>query len=304
MTVAEARGLLVDGRYVQIAGLTILGPGDAPWVRLEARDYKRRPTGVWPTQIFGHSTWGGWPHKLVPGAGPFGGSKRTAEYWHTSPEGKRQSGGAHIIVDEAPRTLVCLVDIARMAAHHATRANPWSVGIEMHQRTDGRIYESVLETTTLLIVALCTGAGATYVDDGSPWPGLGIPLQIPGHRYVNTIIERLKYGDPTACGVFGHRDCAWKFPSEILDDRVRARYPNGYADRGRGDPGDEFYERLKAAGAETLDFDARQDIVVWKPRQARLNELGERLVVDGIAARKTNAAMRRRGFSHGRELDV
>lgn len=297
----EGTGLLVDGRRVAIDGLTILGPGDAPWIRLEARDYRARQPGIQIRQLMLHSTWGGWPHVVVNGTGPRGGAKNTAMYWHSSKDGKEQSGAAALVVDE-DRSIVCLCDIVRDAPHHATTSNPWSVGIEMYQRPNGRIYSGVLDATTMLCVALATGKGARYVDTGEPWCGLGIPLQIPGHVYRNAPIERMRAaGGPDMVGVFGHRDVAWRFPWQLTEGQ-RQRFPNGYADRGRGDPGDEIGRRLELAGAERFDFDKREDIAYWKQRQARLNELGETLAVDGIAGRKTITAMRRHGFASGREL--
>lgn len=306
---AEATGMLVDGRHIFVKDLTIIGPGDAPWVRLEARDYQPRQAGIWIRQIILHSTWGGWPHILVSGAGPRGGAKATADYWHTSPDGKRQSGGAHIVIDENG-DVVCLVDLVRAMAYHATTANPHSIGIEMYQRPDGRIYEAVLNAAIKLVAALCYGAGATY-ENGDPWLGLGIPFQVPRRTYNNAPIERMRlHGGPDMAGVFGHRDVAWLFPWQfpyVYRDpaelaRAQKMYPNGYSDRGRGDPGDEVGNRLVAAGAEAFDFDAREDITAWKRRQQHLVALGDPLFVDGEPGPKTRAAMLRHGFMHGRDV--
>jgi hypothetical protein len=270
----EASGLLVRGKSVEVPGLTILGPRDAPWAFLEARDRRQRPQAAWVRQIIVHTTNGTWPHgEPIPGAGRGGRDKQIAEYWSTSPEGRAQSGGAHLVVDN-DGSIVCLADLALVEAYHATVSNPWSIGIEMFQESGaqhgGRIYEAVLASTVQLVLALCRV--------------FELPLQIPGRTYPNAPMGRMVAGGPDMVGVFGHRD--------------------NTHDRGRGDPGDEIFARLRKAGAEPLDFDAREDLRVWKRRQQKLNGMGERLVEDGIAGPRTIAAMRRRGFEHGRALDA
>ncbi|HWU86527.1 MAG TPA: N-acetylmuramoyl-L-alanine amidase, partial [Kofleriaceae bacterium] len=235
---------------------------------------RQRPPGEWIRQIIVHTTWGGWPHVIVPGAGPRGGAKITADYWHTSPDGKRQSGGAHLVVDE-DGSIACLADVVRVEAYHATWSNPWSVGIEMFQWPSGRIREATLDATVALVRALCEQ--------------LAIPFQIPARAYPGAPIVRMSRGGADMAGVFGHRD--------------------NTAERGRGDPGDEIWRRLELAGAEPLDFDAHEDLVVWRRRQHRLNELAvqcgliERVAADGLAGPATLSALRRHGFSSGRGLD-
>ncbi len=266
---AEASGFRIGGQLFELPGVTVMGPGDLPWIRLEARDYRLRPPGTWIRQVMNHTTWGKWPMPILPGAGPDGGEKMIADYWHTSEEGKSQSGGAHIIVD-FDGSAVCLVDLALVQAYHATWSNPFSIGIEMLQTNAGGVYEATLATTVKINRFLCDR--------------FGIPYQVPSRVYDGHPIPRMIKGGPDMAGCFGHRD--------------------NTEDRGRGDPGDDLTRRLIADGAEPLDFNAREDLHVWRARQRRLVILGEKLIDDGLAGPQTIAAMRRQGFAHGREIPV
>lgn len=259
---AEATGLLIGGKHVPIEGLTVIGPGDVPWAKLSPRDYRKRPAGAWVRQIIVHTTKGDWPQTILPGAGPGGRDKNVADYWSTSDE----SGGAQLVVD-SDGSVLCLADLALDAAYHATTSNMWSIGIEMYQEQGGGIYDRVLETTTFLVRWLCDR--------------FRIAFQFPRRTYNNDAIDRMKFdGGPDMVGVFGHRDNAWDFHRKT-------------SSRGRGDPGDEIYRRLELAGAEGFDFQAREDIAVWRRRQQWLNGQGEQLVVDGIAGPATITAVRR-----------
>lgn len=265
-TRAEASGLRIAGFSVPVPGLTVLGPGDAPWVRLDPRDYKRRSAKDWVRQIILHTTKGVWPQHVKPGAGAGGRDKQVADYWSTS----NLSGGAHLVVD-SDGSVACLCDLALDQAFHATTSNAWSIGIEMYQEADGGIHEAALTSTVTLVRFL--------VDH------LAIAFQIPKRVYNNDAIDRMKFdGGPDMVGVFGHRDNAWDFLRKT-------------SSRGRGDPGDEIYRRLQDAGAEQFDFQGREEIAVWKRRQLVMNGMGEALKVDGIAGPSTMAAVKRRFLS-------
>lgn len=256
-------GLLIAGHVVEVPGVKIANPLDTEWCKLSPRDYRARRTS-WIRQIFIHTTKGIHPQRIIPGAGPGGKDKDVADYWRFS---TRQSA-APIVVD-TDRTAACLADVVKTAPYAVTVSNDFSISIEMYQLLDGGIYESTLDSTVAIVLALCEH--------------LSIPLQIPGRVYPNAPIQRMVHGGPDMVGVFGHRD--------------------NTTDRGRGDPGDEIGRRLIAAGAEPLDFDRRQDLAKWKSRQLYLNAIfGERLKVDGQAGPGTIAAMRRHGFAHGRDI--
>lgn len=274
-------GLLVAGLFVDIPGLTILSPGEESWCRIDARDGKPREAD-WIRQITPHTTKGIWPQIIRPGSPPNPGTRaeQVARWWSTS----KERGSAHVVVDG--RFVACLADVVKFEAFHATKANPHSIGIEMVQEADGTVYEDTLDSTVKIVLTLCDL--------------LGIPLQVSSVPYKrNTIIERLRYGGPDVVGVFGHNESAWRFP-EWLPPEKRARWPQGYADRGQGDPGDEIKRRLIRAGAAAFDFDRKEEIAYWRKVQRYLNQSHQAgLDEDGVCGPGTVAALRRAGLWNG-----
>jgi hypothetical protein len=260
-------GLLISGVVVDVPGLEIINPVDGPsWCRLSPSDYTRRRTS-WIRQIIVHGTRGGWPQRVLPGAGPGGREQVVASFWR----GDREHSAAQIVVD-TDGSIACLCDLGRDAAYHATVSNDWSIGIEMAQLGTGDVYQATIDATVRLIRALCS------------LPELTIPYQYAADRYAGRPIERMVDGGRDCVGVFGHRDNTSR--------------------RGRGDPGDAIFDELRRDGCEPIDFGWREDIQTWLPRQRRLAALGERLTIDGVAGPGTIRAMRRRGFVRGRELDA
>lgn len=277
---AEATGLLIRGKAVQVPGLTIINGNDVPWCRLVPDDYrKRRGTGLaWVRQVIVHTTKGTWPQAIKAGAGPGGRARNAFGFWSTD----GHHGGAHIVVDNDGK-IYCAADLVLDEAYHATTSNPWSIGIEMYQEPDFGIYQAVLDSTVKLCDFLCN----VLEDDA-----VGIPFQIPDRRYNGDAIDRMKYdGGPSMAGVFGHRDNAWDFAKHT-------------SSRGRGDPGDFFYEAMRVAGAELVDFQGMADLKIARLRQAKLNALGAapQLYVDGGAGPTSIRTARREGFKRWSEV--
>lgn len=272
-------GLLIGGLLVDVPGVNMMAPGEHPSARLSPGDCQPRKTS-WVRQVTLHTTKGKWPQSFVPGDGSHARVLAVADYWRGDP----QHGGCHIIVDGTHA--VCLADCLKVHAYQATTVNEWAVGIEMVQYADGSILESTLTSTVSIVLALCDV--------------LGIPLQIDSAPYANDkIIERLRHGGPDVVGVHGHRSNAWMFPEWIKDPAKRMTWPNGYADRGRGDPGDEIFARLKKAGAMVFGFDKREDLTFWRGVQRDMNRAGEKLAEDGQCGPGTVGALRRRQLWNG-----
>jgi hypothetical protein len=275
-------GLLIAGRVVPVPGLTIRNPLDTEWCRLSVGDYRARHGRV--NKAIWHTTKGIDPQRIVPGAGPDGKDKLVADFYRGDPA----HNAAPLVID-CDGSVACLADLATTCAFHATTANDSSVGIEMYQLGDGTIYQATLDAAALLAPALSEA--------------LDFPFQFASDTWIKgRIIERLKNGGTDCVGHFGHRDQAWMFPEHITDPATRAKYPNGYACRGRGDPGDAWYQAMIAAGAEPLKFRIFEDITLWKRRQIIMNSKGARLAVDGIPGPATMAAMRRLGYRSGRDI--
>jgi hypothetical protein len=259
-------GILIAGLLHQVPGVecTSAGAGAPPWCRLHPGDYRMRKT-KWIRQIVVHTTKGKDPQVIRPGVGPGGRGQTVAEFWQGDPE----HSAAQVVIGTDGKVW-CLADLATHAAYHATSANDLSVGLELYQEGDGSIYEATLASA----VAVC----------GVIADALGIPRQMHHAPYADRPVARLVAGGEDVVGLCGHRDQTSR--------------------RGRGDPGGAIYARLRSAGWEGFDLHARQDLDRWISRQQKLRQLGELVTVDGVCGPGTMAAMRRRGFRSGAELDA
>jgi hypothetical protein len=282
-------GLLIDGKIVDVPGLSITPPAGPPgngadWARIGSEDCRPRSSG-WVRQVIPHTTGGLWPQLVRPGAGKPGHAQQIADMWSGRDRGggQRIYSAAHLVVD-FDGSVACLCDLARIETYHAEGANPWSIGIEMSTHPDGSIQDATLEATATLVAALTWS--------GAPVSGLfPIPAQMPRGPYRNAPIDRMEVGTgharkqiggPDIVGVLGHRDET--------------------SERGRGDPGDEIWRRLAARGFEGVDYAGREDVLLGRERQSALNARGERLVVDGVVGPASIAAMQRHGFKRWRDV--
>lgn len=252
-------GLFVNGKEIQVSGLKIINLNDAPWCLLSAKDSRPRPT-PWVRQVIIHTTKGDWPQSILQGGGKGGRAKFAAEMWRDDPT----YSGTHIVIDN-DGTVACLCDLATTESYHAMVSNAWSIGIEMYQESGGGVYSAVYDAAVKLVPALCKI--------------FGIQFQIPKQPYKNEPLRRMADGGEQCVGVFGHRDNT---------DR-----------RGHGDPGDEIFMRLAAAGAERFDHNADEDLDVWKKRQADLNAGGAGLTIDGVPGPATVTALKAIGHPDG-----
>lgn len=264
-------GLLIAGQHHAIPGVDVISPGQFPWAKLDQRDFRARPT-PWVRQITIHTTKGIAKQYVRAGKGAGGKDKAVADFWRNDPH----HSAAQLVVDN-DGSIVCLCDLMKIEAYHATTVNEWSVGIEMYQEGDGSIYEAVLESTVKLVLRLCDL--------------LGIPLQGEARPYKEgVILERLKWGGKDAVGVFGHRDNAWDFDANT-------------STRGRGDPGDDIFLRLRAAGMLLHRYDDKPipgDKAYWSKVQDGLNKkYGINIGTDGICGPATVGALRKYGLWNG-----
>lgn len=269
-------GLLVSGRLMPVPGLTVVPPashGGPPYAALSPGD--SRPRQAWVRQVILHTTKGVWPQPILDGAGPGGEAQHVADFWRSSPI----HSGAHLVVDTAG-VVTCLADLASATAYHAEASNEFSVGVEMYQVAGGGVHRATLSAAATLVQAVCDL--------------LGVPFQVHHRPYANKPLERMELGEgrarhqlggATCVGVFGHRD--------------------NTSERGRGDPGDEIYEALVAAGAEPLDFSVAQDLEVGTKRQRYLASRGVNVgPLDGLIGPQSMAAARRLGFRRWRDVPL
>lgn len=250
--------LLIAGKLIPIPGVASVAPASHGGPAWARLDTGdyRARRARWVRQIVIHTTKGIWPQSVRPGAGPDGRDRRVADFWHRDPE----HSAAHIVVD-SDGSVACLADLMTTAAYHATVANDVSVGIEMYQELDGSIYEAVLTSTVATVLALCDA--------------MSIADQYAADPYRNAPIQRL-INDDQFCGIYGHRANTSR--------------------RGRGDPGDEIWRRLEAAGVEPVQVGQHQDVEVARQRQAYLASNGAALSVDGVVGPRSIQAAREQGF--------
>lgn len=257
-------GLPIRGKLVPVDGLTIIPPAS-----MGGPAWSALTSGDWQPrrarvrQILLHTTKGDWPQYTKAGKGAGGRAKFTFEFWAKDPA----HSGAHIVIDN-DGTVACGGDLVGACAYEATVSNEYAVGIEMYQESDGGVYEAVYDAAVRLVPALCEA--------------LDIPFFVVADPYDGHPLPRFLDGAPDFYGVCGHR--------------------NNTEQRGRGDPGDEAFRRLIAAGGEPVNAAARQDVALSKARQAWLNQHGELLSVDGLAGPVSLAAGRRAGFRRWRDV--
>lgn len=248
-------GLLIGGRCVPVEGLQIINQHDDPRATLDPADYRRRAPGERISMGIVHTTKGIAPQHVIPGAGEPGKHLAVADFWRGDPE----HSAALMVIGRAGE-VSCLGDLLELAAHHATVSNRRSFGVELYQEKDGGIWEATLTAAVLLLRALSLE--------------LGIQFQVPGRAYRRAPMARMLDGGSNVIGILGHRDNTNR--------------------RGAGDPGDEIFRRLVAAGAEPIITDNGQDLHLWAERQRRLS-----VAADGIPGPRTTAALAARGFPGG-----
>jgi hypothetical protein len=279
----KADGLLVGDVTIPVIDVHVDNRNTAAWAKLNTRDYYNRKT-TWVRQAIVHTTKGIWPQKLVESL-PGGKDKVLADFYGGDPE----HNGCHTVAD-LDGTGACLADLLRKATYQATTSNEYSWGHEIYQLGDGTITRASLRATVEIIVTGCRA--------------LGMPLQMHYAPYkANTIVARMRDGGADCVGIFGHNDQSWKEPRHLTASQ-RVKYPDGYAGRGRGDPGDTVKDFLAAdPRIEHFDYSKHEDLRAWERRQRKLNALGHSLTVDGVCGPSTMQLMAQYGFEDGRALD-
>lgn len=254
--------LLVGGRLVEVPGVAVIPPASHGGPAWSRLDHGdyRQRRGA-PSQIVIHTTKGIWPQRVLSGGGAAGRAERVARFWDQSDE----HSAAHIVVGSDGVT-ACLCDVATTAAFHATVANERSVGVEIYQEAGGGIYQAALDAAVRVVLALCEA--------------LQIPPIVLGASYDGRPLPELLDGGAGYRAIYGHRA--------------------NTARRGRGDPGDEIFTRLLAAGAEAMSVTDYHRINT--ERQQKLVVRGAKLELDGIPGPATLAAARSAGYARWRDV--
>lgn len=270
-----ATGLICNKRPILVPGLPVQNYVDLVALLLKLPEDGAPRTTTWIRAFVGHTTKGIWPQPLKPGYGPpVNDAAKVNRYWTNN----NDAGGAQFVADR-DGDMACMCDCYKTAAYHAGKVNQYTEGLEIFQELvmvgeekTGPLYEGQLHNVVKLV-------------DAITW-FFQIQRQVQSH-YVGAI-ARLVAGGANAVGIYGHRDCS--------------------SNRGRGDPGDHFYDWLMRpvdttadpdigrpaqhfAGYEPVNYANNSDLDMWKVRQAEMNRKGAKLTVDGIAGPKTVAAI-------------
>lgn len=225
--------------------------------RFRVKDRSARPTR-WIRGIVFHTTQGRFPQPTLAGFGTGGSALANIKYWNRDPK----YASAHLLVDR-DGVVYQTADLIAEQTIHAEAVNGFTIGIEICQGGNGSIYSGQYDVSVALADWL-TGQDEIAVQRQIPAPYTGHP------------VKRLVAGGRDVVGVYGHRDQT--------------------AGRGRGDPGDVLMEELVGHGYERFDFDAGEDLKVWKARQVAL---GLTAGIDGIPGPKTVAALKAAGKPGG-----
>ena len=266
--------LLINGHLIETPGHVFKTWLDDPSVRLKmGQDGRGTRNTKWIRSLFFHTTTGKSPQVIKPGKGPKGKyAENVAHYW----TGNSRSAGAHLILNP-DGTWVQTADLALETAYHATSVNDTSIGIEIVS-LDGtgpdRKFASILYSDQLDEAVWLADFLTAFFDDARNSPlVVAIPRQIQWPYDVNPV-ARLKAGGVDCAGVFAHYQQT--------------------ADRGPGDPGIEFFLRLRAKDYESFDFSKNTDKTTWKPRQK-----GLKVTEDGVPGPATRKAILDSGRDHG-----
>jgi len=239
--------LIINGKRYGVTGYAGISFLESPSVKLMSRsDWRPRPPDKWIRGIVVHTRMG-LPVYVRAGRGPNLGWDTVLAKRFSADD---RQASCHIAID-ADGSYACLADLRTVATYHAGHVNEITVGIEMYQGNDGSVFMSTLESCVAIVDVLTRVLGIQRqypLEKGhcqrlaSPTPGASIQTKLAYKKGGGRGLDFV--------GVYGHR--------------------NVTNNRGLGDPGNEIFDLLKAAGYEGYFIDEGDDLAVWSERQARM----------------------------------
>lgn len=167
-------------------------------------------------------------------------------------------------------TIIVSNDPVKFYTWHASAVNPWTIGIELVQESNGDLWEGqIAKTVTFLdFITRELADREQPIQRQVPMGPLGKPVRGVIPRIANASSAK------SVVGIIGHR--------------------NQTRNRGPGDPGDHIFEALLKAGYKGMNLDAQDDITFWKGVQHMLGT-----TEDGVPGPGTARALKARGHKHG-----
>lgn len=254
--------IVLSGRKVETHGLETVSWLDDPKV---PRTTDTNPRTKWVRAIVMHTV-----HGKVGGVRPGNAppSTRAESYAKYQANTTRDVSWDYTI--DTDGTIIVSNDPLVWYTWQATAVNPWTIGIEMVQESNGDVWEGQIATAVKFLDFITR----VLADMGHP-----IQRQVPMNsvgKPVRGVIPRIENAESakSVVGVYGHR--------------------NQTSNRGPGDPGDPIFEALLRAGYKGMNLDAQDDITFWKGVQHMLG-----LTEDGVPGPGTANALKARGYPHG-----
>lgn len=254
--------IVLGGRKVETPGLETVSWLDDPKV---PRTTDTNPRTKWVRAIVMHTVHGK-VGAVRPGKAPP--STRAESYAKYQANTSRDVSWDYTI--DTDGTIICSNDPLVWYTWHATSVNPWTIGIEMVQESNGDVWEAQIKATVEFLDFITR----VLADMGHP-----IQRQVPMSslgKPVRGVIPRIANAESakSVVGVYGHR--------------------NQTTNRGPGDPGDHIFEALLQAGYKGMNLDTQDDITFWKGVQHMLH-----LPEDGVPGPGTSNALKAQGYPHG-----
>jgi hypothetical protein len=254
--------IVLNGQKIETPGLETISWLDDPKV---PRATDVNPRTKWIRAIVMHTV-SGKMGGVRPGKAPP--SKRAESYAKYQANTTRDVSWDYTI--DVDGTIVVSNDPLVNYTWQASAVNPWTIGIEMVQESNGDLWEGQIATTVRFLDMITR----ELADRGHP-----IQRQVPmgpAGKPVRGVIPRIANAElaKSVVGIMGHR--------------------NQTSNRGPGDPGDHIFEALLKAGYKGMNLDAQDDITFWKGVQHMLG-----LTEDGVPGPGTANGLKAQGYPHG-----
>ena len=252
--------IILDGKTYATPGLETVSYSDDPKVP-QATDFNpRRERIKW---IVIHTVHGKRCTALKPGfSAP---SKRAEQYAIYQANTSREVSWDFTI--DTDGTIIQSNDPVKRYTWHAGSFNPFSLGIELVQESDGTMYAGQMDVLVKFVDFLTRELALLEHPISRQVPSIN---GNPPDGIVKRIQDAAKARKTS--GVCGHR--------------------NQTTNRGPGDPTDFPFKALLDAGYKGLDYDGLEDVTMWKGIQTRLG-----VAADGEPGPATAKAIRDLGHN-------